>query len=323
MNDLPSPHLSAPLATIPGIDPIRHPATCRLLAALLTHWPDHRAYLEKSFACRPVEVLATGETTAGLIERIAGEQLSDFCADYRFKCRLVQMEEIHFRRHGRYRLSTFDEARREVYDNAAFMGRYLNGILMTHLFWSNHATVIHAYREIFLTSNAAGYRHLEVGPGHGLLLHFATNDPRCAHAEGWDISTTSLQATSACLQRFETAHKVQLRQRDLFDPALPARPAFDSIVISEVLEHLEQPRQALEILSAHLLPGGRIFIHVPVNGPSPDHIFLFRSPEEVEEMVRATGLTPVTSRIIPGTGYDLERARRDSLMLSCIVIATR
>src|SRR3712207_7808068 len=52
-------------------------------------------------------------------------------------------------------------------------------------------------------------------------------------------------------------------------------------VISEVLEHLEQPGQALAFLRDCMTADGRIFINVPLNSPSPDHIYLLSSPEDV------------------------------------------
>ncbi|MBF0340844.1 MAG: class I SAM-dependent methyltransferase [Magnetococcales bacterium] len=303
------------------VDPVACPATHRLLEALLALWPDHRRYLEASFALRSPEALAATERTAALVERLAGPELPRYCEDYRFKCRLVQMEELHFRRTGHYRLSSFAQAKAEVYDNGPFMERYLNGILMTHIFWSNHAAVMHGYQTVFLPGNAPDYRHLEVGPGHGLLLHYAASDPRCAQATGWDISDASLAATAASLRLFGGAeHRVSLVKRDLF-AADGNEERFDSIVISEVLEHLETPGQALALLARRLTPEGRMFIHVPVNGPSPDHIYLLRSPEEVTELVTSAGLRPLLAWIIPGTGYDEARARKEALMLSCVVIA--
>ncbi|MBF0212911.1 MAG: class I SAM-dependent methyltransferase [Magnetococcales bacterium] len=305
------------------IDPTTLPATQRLLEAIVELWPDHLRYLTQSFAERPPEVLETTERTATLVAQIAQDNLLEYCEEYQFKCRLVQMEELYFRRTGHYRLSTFAEAQKEVYDNPAFMTRYLNGILMTHIFWYNHATAIHTYRTLFLEGNPPGYRHLEVGPGHGLLLYFAASDPACASAEAWDISDASLAATAACMTRFGMADKVLLRRRNLFEERENDPEIYDSIVISEVLEHLEHPATALRLLARRLSPAGRLFVHVPVNGPSPDHIYLLRTPEEAVELVRSAGLEIEVLRIIPGTGYDEARARREGLMLSCVLVATR
>src|SRR5262249_49718146 len=160
---------------------------------------------------------------------------------YRWLCERMNEEELHFRRTNRYRLSTFADAHREVYANGEFMRRYMNGVLLSHLWWDNHARVIEYYANRFLPGNCYGYRHPEIGPGHGLLLYLAATDPRCASASGWDVSETSIAATRSMLTRLGMTRDVPLIQRNLMDGG-ESDARFDSIVISEVCEHLEDPR---------------------------------------------------------------------------------
>ena len=54
---------------------------------------------------------------------------------------------------------------------------------------------------------------------------------------------------------------------------------YDSIVVSEVLEHMENPLAALS-LKKLLRPGGYIYVNMPANSPCPDHLFLIREPEK-------------------------------------------
>ena len=113
---------------------------------------------------------------------------------------------------------------------------------------------------------------------------------------------------------------MQLKKMDLF--AAP-NGSFRSIVFSEVLEHLENPRHALGILHGLLEEGGRIFINAPVNSPAPDHIFLFSHPEEIVQLVEDSGFTVVKTLFAPATGATLERARKRKLSISTAVIATK
>ena len=92
---------------------------------------------------------------------------------------------------------------------------------------------------------------------------------------------------------------------------------------SEVLEHLEDPAAALDVLGKLLAPGGRIFINVPANSPAPDHIYLFRNPEELVQMMEGLGFRVLQTFFAPITGATMERARRQELTISCVVIATR
>ena len=65
---------------------------------------------------------------------------------------------------------------------------------------------------------------------------------------------------------------------------------FDEIAVSEVLEHIEHPGQALSALRETLAPGGLIFINVPLNSPAPDHIYLLRSEAEARALITSAGL---------------------------------
>jgi 2-polyprenyl-3-methyl-5-hydroxy-6-metoxy-1,4-benzoquinol methylase len=299
------------------VDPTRYPALSRAIEVQLRVWPEHAAFLQLRFQRAD---LGFAERLAGLVAR-ATDAPDVLAADYRWFCERMNEEELHFRRTNRYRLSTFAEAEREVYSNREFMRRYMNGQLLSLLWWDNHARVIEHYADRFLSSNRDGYRHLEIGPGHGLLLYLAATDPRCASASGWDVSETSIAATRAMLARLGVTREVALIERDLMaDRDDEAR--FDSIVISEVCEHLEDPRAALVKLRRHLAPGGRLFVNVPINGPAPDHIYLLRTPEDGVELVRSAGLEIVGTALYPMTGLDERRARRLRAAISCIVVGT-
>ncbi|MGH7065480.1 MAG: class I SAM-dependent methyltransferase, partial [Stellaceae bacterium] len=221
---------------------------------------------------------------------------------------------------GHYRFSTFAEANAAVYQNRPLMEKYLNGILLSHVLWANHAVVFEYYAKAFLAKNRSEYRHLEVGPGHGLLLYEAASDRRCGSVTGWDVSPTSLSHTETCLKRLGVERPVALAERDLMAGDLDGQ--FDSIVISEVLEHLERPDMALSRLGSVLAPGGFLFAHVPINSPTVDHIFLWRLPEDFIDLVRRSGFDVVDWRCVPCTGYSERQARRMALTISCAVIAT-
>jgi 2-polyprenyl-3-methyl-5-hydroxy-6-metoxy-1,4-benzoquinol methylase len=299
------------------VDPMRYPALSRAIEVQLRVWPEHEAFLELRFQQAD---LGFAERLAGLVARVT-DSLEEVAADYRWLCDRMNEEELHFRRTNSYRLSTFADANREVYSNGEFMRRYMNGVLLSHIWWDNHARVIEYYANSFLPANRDGYRHLEIGPGHGLLLYLAASDPRCASASGWDVSETSIAATRSMLARLGVTRGVELTRRDLMD-GRDSDARFDSIVISEVCEHLEDPRAALVKLSHHLAPGGRLFVNVPINSPAPDHIYLLRTPEESVELVRSAGLSVVSTTLYPMTGLNERRARKLRATISCIVVGT-
>jgi SAM-dependent methyltransferase len=271
-------------------------------------------------ACSPA-VVATGHRTAELIERLASGNLDSMIDGYRWMCQMVLEEELHFRRHGTYRLSAFEDANREVYSNAPLMERYMAGLLLSQVLWSNHLATFDFYVRKFCARLRPQSRHLEVGPGHGLLL-YKVFEQGVSEIAGWDVSRASLGRSAACLESLGVTRPVLLEERNVFAPiGTQDMGRFDSIAISEVLEHVERPGDALTALRACLAPDGRIFVNAPVNAPAIDHIYHFREPEELLHLVRNAGFLVDDVIIAPATGYSEERARRLKVVMSVAIIA--
>jgi SAM-dependent methyltransferase len=302
-----------------------HPALDTVVHRLLERWPAHGDYLDKSFRNRSAEEMAVSERIAVCVLRLAGRTeggLDTLCDDYRFLCeRIVLPEELYFRRHGRYRLSSFADAVEECYADAPFMARYMNGLMLSNVLWRNHAGAIASYVDAYLPTVAGDL--LEIGPGHGLLLYFAAARPGAGRVSGWDISPSSIAQTRAILDDLGV-RDVELAEQDLFlaNPRASSR-RFDAIVMSEILEHLEDPVAALKAAGQWLNPGGTVWVNVPANSPAPDHIFLVDSPEGAQELVRAAGFDVVAAHAFPMTGATLERARKQKLTVSCIVVGRK
>ncbi len=114
------------------------PALDRLLAEQVAVFPQHAASLDRRFAGAAPDDIEFCELLAGLLERICGGDLRALCENYRWLAGAVLDEELHFRRHGRYRLSTFRQAMEEVYGDRGYMRRYMSGLLATQVWWRNH-----------------------------------------------------------------------------------------------------------------------------------------------------------------------------------------
>lgn len=298
----------------------------RLMAGQIAHWPKHERFLTHSITARSDRCLATCEQISDYIIKLSSHVeggLEELYADYRFLCEdIVLPEEEFFRRNDRYRLSSFEDALREVYANAPFMSRYMNGLLLSDVFWSNHASALDAYRNDYLPLIPNGGKHLEVGPGHGLLLAFAVLAGNIGDVEAWDVSKASLAQAGRALDVLGVEGTVALREQNIFD-AGDAPGGYSSIVISEVLEHLEDPLAALKILYDLTEPGGYLWVHVPANSPAPDHLYLINTPEEADELVTQAGYEIKLSTPFPMSGATLERARKQKLAISCTIIGQK
>ncbi|MEO8132697.1 MAG: class I SAM-dependent methyltransferase [Betaproteobacteria bacterium] len=243
------------------------------------------------------------------------------CEDYQWLCEVMRDEQLQFARTRQYRLGSFAEALHTVYENGPFMARYLNGLLVGRVLWLEQLRMLVQYADEFLPGNKPDYRHLEIGPGHGILLYLAAQDTRCAEVAALDVSASSLRATHECLRRLEARASARLIEHDIFAGVPETSGGWDSIVVSEVLEHLEAPDQALGNLAKAMTRDGRMFISTPVNCPMPDHIYLFKSPEEVRGLVESCGLTVVEQRSYLSLGHTEERARKYRYPIACTLIA--
>jgi 2-polyprenyl-3-methyl-5-hydroxy-6-metoxy-1,4-benzoquinol methylase len=291
----------------------------RMLDAQLSVFPQHHAFLKRRLSPLSASDLDVLNNIATHVRKLAGENLQTYVADYAWLCQEQMVEELDFRRSGRYRLNTFAEAYEQVYSNKEYMTRYMNGLLITQLWWANHTAVMDYYRSVFLANQKPGYSHLEIGPGHGLFLYFAASDPKAGSVTGWDISQASIELTKEALETLGLEELPTLRLQNFFDSP---QEKFDSVVFSEVLEHMEHPREALEYIRPLLSENGRLFLNMPINSPAPDHLFNMDTPEDLYAFVESAGYQIVDHAYYPATNQTLEASRRKRLTISCAFIAT-
>jgi 2-polyprenyl-3-methyl-5-hydroxy-6-metoxy-1,4-benzoquinol methylase len=308
------------IAALP--EPDKYPALAALIAAILREWPEHEKFLQASFCNMNPAMLERREEVASLVNILCGNQTDRYVSDYHWMCDNFRDEQLYFARNKHYRLSSVEEAVREVYGNAPYMSRYVRGLLMSHIYWRNHAEAMDQYRTVFLPGNKKEYAHLDVGPGHGLFMVFAAQDPACGSLTGWDFSPSSLASTAAALKKMNVTCPVALEDVDIV-ASVPKADKFDSIICSDVLEHTEKPGKALDNMRVALRPGGRLFLNIPVNSPAPDHIYLWRDPVEVKTMIIDCGYSIEYFAALPPTGKTLEQAKKFSFDISCVAIARK
>jgi ubiquinone/menaquinone biosynthesis C-methylase UbiE len=296
------------------------PATRAVTNIALAAWPEHDKYLARSFSQRSPEMLDATEAVSKAVSRLIAGDERRFGEDYRWTCDRLREEEIFFHREGRYRLSTFAEALAEVYSNNEYMQRYMGGLLLTQVLWFNHIATTDMFLCRVLGAATEPFDYLEVGPGHGLMTYFAAESKFSRSLEAWDVSSVSLQETRAALDRLGVSKSVALTETDILRADAPEN-RFDLVVISEVLEHLETPVEALRFLRAATAEGGRIFINVPINSPSPDHLYLFSSPDEVTALVESAGLEVERMELYATQGRAIDKALANRISVSAGVIA--
>jgi 2-polyprenyl-3-methyl-5-hydroxy-6-metoxy-1,4-benzoquinol methylase len=100
-------------------------------------------------------------------------------------------------------------------------------------------------------------RLLDVGCGHGLLLDEARR-------RGFDPLGLELSGRAAAHAR--AALGLEVREETLEELAAADPAPFDAIVLADVVEHLEDPRRALDLCTELLAPGGVLCVVTPDPG---------------------------------------------------------
>jgi SAM-dependent methyltransferase len=202
-----------------------------------------------------------------------------------------------FEANGRYRWSTLGEIQSHYYDNKDHMMRnYLPGMYLSHYLWPHHFKLLTFFRaEVLRNLGPAPSVFCDVGIGTGMY----SREVLCAfphvRGKGFDISQYSVAFTRNVLQAYGVLDRYEFVIGDIFATE-PSPEIADLIVSQEVLEHLEDPERFCRILYELTKIGGKGYVTAAVNAGHSDHIYLFRSPEDVESMLMKVGWRVVRSR---------------------------
>lgn len=197
-----------------------------------------------------------------------------------------------FEREREYRPKSYDEAADEVYFNDRHMSEeYLPGLLLSHFLWPHHYRQIRFFDTAFVDAmrlaGASSFAEVGIGTGlySGLLLRWLGE----ARGTGYDISPSSVRFTEGQLAALGVGNRYRTELRDI--TGTPPEVAVEWLVCVEVLEHLEDPVDFLRGLRAAMAPGSKAFITAALNAAHADHIYLYRTGEDVLAHLQEAGFT--------------------------------
>lgn len=259
---------------------------------------------------------ALQRVTAEEAERL--EQYLAFCRaqgcshDYLSDCYLTIVndtlrEQAFFRKYGRYRYGSFAETSQAVYFNPDYMAKYMYGLAISAFLWPNHLDILRFFNATLPTARTG--RYLEIGPGHGYFLMTAMRRGAFSEFLAVDISETSIAQTRAIIGHFAPAlaGRAQLARMDFLDCDLPPG-AYDTVVMGEVLEHVERPQAFLDQIRVLAADGAHIYVTTCVNAPAVDHIYLFEDTEQVATLFADAGLRIRDQLLRPYEGKTVEES---------------
>jgi 2-polyprenyl-3-methyl-5-hydroxy-6-metoxy-1,4-benzoquinol methylase len=127
---------------------------------------------------------------------------------------------------------------------------------------------------------------LDIGAGHGLFSDAVKrNIPQYKRIDIVDVSKDSLKIAQTILG----TDRINYIQSDINDFVLSSEP-YGMIILGEILEHLDNPLETLRYVTTLLSRDGVLWLTVPTNAPAIDHVYLFRSKDEVIKLIEDAGL---------------------------------
>ncbi|MDD3877604.1 MAG: class I SAM-dependent methyltransferase [Bacteroidales bacterium] len=224
-----------------------------------------------------------------LTKYVALLQSENKTIDYAIDCYLqmiadINYETVQFIQTGAYSSKTFDEVNKRVYNNPEVMKYYVHGILMSQFLWAHHYNILLFFSKIINKYKNKINHYLEVGGGHGLYASEAIEITKNkAKYDLVDISQSSIDIAKMMIAN----NNVSYTLLNIFDYESALK--YDFITMGEVLEHVEDPVKLLKKLFTLLDADGKLFITVPSNAPTIDHIYLFKNADDIRKVISAAG----------------------------------
>jgi len=215
-------------------------------------------------------------------ERVASKvpdnQFAASC--YADLCRTLMREQVAFNRTGEYSCTDASRAYRVTYSQDS-MREYVIGLMLTYLFWPNHYSMMEMFWDHILTAQPK--KVLEVGAGHGL---FTSEILRLLDA---DLTIVDISPQSIEICREFVPSSVNLNLTDYITWGILGK--FDLVIMGEVIEHVDDPFSFLWKTRGILSEGGSVFVSTCAECPAVDHVYRFRTVEEIREMIFRTGFS--------------------------------
>lgn len=212
-------------------------------------------------------------------------------------CTEALRSQIYFEKTGRYEATNYMQVRKLCYFSEDYMNkRYLPGQYLSHYVWPHHQRMLRGFRKMVKKIFTQPMENFcEVGVGCGMYSKTVLEDFPKIWGVGYDISPFALKFTKKVVSRFGFGKRYKTKNINILKST--KEPQFDLVICQEVLEHLENPKEFIRGLYNLTKPGGYAYITAAINAGHTDHIYLYKSPNEVKEHILANSWSITGSQI--------------------------
>jgi 2-polyprenyl-3-methyl-5-hydroxy-6-metoxy-1,4-benzoquinol methylase len=217
---------------------------------------------------------------------------------YNKMCMDFLREQIRFRKTGVYLINDASVAADQVYDDIVVMRYYMVGLLISYLFWPNHYELFRFFKNNLSYAKSAK-SFLEVGVGHGLFTSHMLRSFPDIQATAVDISETSIKTAKEILNTFQVnENDINFIHGDYLEVNFEGN-GFDFIIMGEVLEHVNNAPDFMARTKKLLNKGGSIFLSTCANSPALDHVYHFKSADEIRSLIQGHGFDIISDLALP------------------------
>jgi SAM-dependent methyltransferase len=298
----------------------------KILQEIYKRSPLQRKKLERYLSLKNPEFLREAEQFSdNYIGYLAsqGIPLEWMVAAYLRLCDDVVQCQFYFQKTGRYPAANQKAAVYEnIYNSESRMKAYMIGLALSLYLWPTHYEIFSFLKsEITKYSNSV-HSYLEIGPGHGLFLISAIDIfENLEKVVAVDISKESIRETQSIIKYF-LGDKVKEMEFNVCD-ILKYTPdeEFEFVVAGEVLEHVEEPHEVLRRVRSLLKDSGRCFISTCTNAPAPDHLYHFKTIDEIEKLIANNGFSIQRRCVLPVENLPMSEIVRNRVTINyCALI---
>ena len=239
-------------------------------------------------------------------------------------CSNILRSQIYFMKTGKYPLKQKYEAIEYVYNNEKEMQSYMVGLALSQFLWPSHYEIFSFFKNTLKENSNTISSYLEIGPGHGLYLREAVQFlKKVVNISVVDISQTSIKMTRSIMTHFYGGHfsKIKYHNIDMLD--LASSDEYDFITMGEVLEHVNHPDKLLYKVKELLVADGKVFISTCVNCPAIDHVYHFKSVDEIRAEIDDCSFIIKDERVLPVENLPMKEILEGKITINYCAILGR